>query len=252
MRRTPFAFALVAACGSGSGQQPPDASATIDARVIVIDARPPDAPPAPPDAAFSCDPTAQDCPVPSDKCTIVGVGTMNVPGCVAVTGAMAEGDMCMRTIEGIGHDDCAKGFLCTFIDVVPPSAGGSRLCRRLCRADTDCAPGDRCAAFDSHVPTDGVCTPTCAAFSPCPSAMTCSDLYSDAANPFDVFLVCRLAGPMAIGAACMISEDCVDDAVCVDPSLGTDRHCFALCDPTHACTTGACQTFGAGGTGICR
>jgi hypothetical protein len=206
---------------------------------------------APPDLAPTnvgqpCDPLAQDCA--SGKCTIVAGTDGNQRACVAATGSITEGQPCTRTAEGLGHDDCAPGLFCSFINELPPEAGGTRYCRRLCHRDGDCAMGERCASADDF--GDGLCTRHCVPFADCGQQMSCSDLWSDTSGLLDLILVCRVPGMIPIGGACMTHYECAADSVCIDPAFGDDTRCRALCDANHPCASGACQMFG--GAGYCN
>jgi hypothetical protein len=230
--RRVLACLLIAACGDAADA--PDAAEAVDAAVA-------------PDAPFVCDPVAQDCPEASEKCTLVTGDSLEIePGCRPETGAVGLDQACTRGAGGLGDDDCAAGLFCTFIGVLPPDDGGTRFCRALCAAHADCGDGQRCARLVEN-PDRGFCGPSCEAFSTCPDAMTCGELYADIEGGlFDAFLVCRPVGAVATGQACGAADDCGADHVCFDPGLvGGNERCLALCDETHPCATGECQTLGS-------
>lgn len=208
--------------------------------------------------AAACDPVAQTCPPgPQSKCTLVTVAGHNTPACVEDHGAVAEGAPCQRDVDGpagFGHDDCDKGLFCTFIGVLPPSAGGTRRCRTLCHVDATCPTGQRCAALDDASPANGFCGATCQPFgAACPTGLECSRLWpaADPAGPA-AFVTCRLPGSKARGAACdPVAEDCVAGHVCVDPALGQAPSCLPLCDDAHPCAAGTCVMPAGLGAGVC-
>jgi len=35
--------------------------------------------------------------------------------------------------------------------------------------------------------------------------------------------------------------------LCIDPALGNDQRCRALCDAMHPCAAGTCQMYGSAG-----
>ena len=225
------ALLMLGGCGGHDGV------AATDARVV--------------DGPVACDAVDQDCP-DGDKCTFVDPEADGFErACVAPTGTRAEGDRCVRGADGpagLGHDDCAPGLFCSFIGVVPPSAGGSRLCRRACEADAGCATGQRCAVLADG---QGLCGPTCAAFGPCAGGMSCADAWTGTGGDRDLFLVCRVAGPVALGQPCGLDDECGADAICLTELFGVPSVCAALCDGEHPCATGTCQELASGAPGVC-
>lgn len=192
----------------------------------------------------------QDCPG-GEKCTYVDEDGM--PGlerdCVGDFGGRQRGETCTRGAAGLGHDDCAPGLFCSFIGVLPPDRGGSRLCRAMCDADTACPGTERCAR-QVEGPAMGFCGQPCDPFTACPSNMTCGDLYPSLEGDLAFFLVCRVTGAVALGGACATNYDCGADAICFD-FLGPGS-CLALCDATHPCAgTSQCQTPAGAVAGVC-
>jgi hypothetical protein len=57
-----------------------------------------------------CDPIAQDCADPAQKCVLSFAGGMVTGACVTA-GTVAEGATCMRGMMGM-PDNCAKGLTC--------------------------------------------------------------------------------------------------------------------------------------------
>ncbi len=200
-------------------------------------------------AGAACDPVVQTgcTSAMAGKCTLVdpGTGNGNVRACVPVTGAVTEGAACMReseTAAAFGHDDCAPGLACTYIGVVPPRAGGTRLCRRFCHVDGDCA-GQRCAQTADAVSGQaavGFCGPTCTPFPDnCPSGMSCSDLWQSTEGFPAFFATCRIAGGVAAQMGCQKSEDCQAGLVCF--ALAGLGKCTPPCDAAHPCAVGQCM-----------
>jgi hypothetical protein len=208
-------------------------------------------------ASGPCDPVAQTCPSPTDKCTLVDpTNSHNVRACVVRTGSVGADQPCRRAADdytGFGHDDCAAGLSCTYLGVLPPRAGGTRVCRRFCHRDGDCPEDQRCAKVSDATPADGFCGPACQLFGDrCPSGMTCADIWPMTAEPERYFAVCRVTGPVADGGTCEKHEDCGRDRACI-PSLLGGSACQSLCDAGHPCAAGVCQVMDpATGAGYCR
>jgi hypothetical protein len=190
----------------------------------------------------ACDPVGQTCSDPAaSKCTLVNTGG-NRPACVPLTGDVEEGEACVRAPEGFGHDDCAPGLFCTFIDVLPPSAGGTRHCRRLCHQDGDCSEGGRCAILDAEAPANGFCGTPCTPFgADCPDMLECSRLWFGPEGVSGSFLTCRLPAGRAPGEVCdPADEDCAPGNVCASLLFSAGPRCHPLCDDAHPCATGKC------------
>ena len=223
--RTLLLCVLLAGCGNNS-DKPADAGVD-DLKVADASASKPDLKKAP-----TCDPVAQTCTDPAQKCTLFTDDTTGqTPAdrtCVAVKGTNADGQTCTRV--SLGDDDCAKGLLCT-IRGVP---GGGLACRKMCHAATDCNPGEKCTSPNATDPTDGICVPSCTPFSTtCGTGNTCGTIYTDITytdqNQVFVF-TCRAVGPGVLGDGCMGNEECGPNLYC--DNQGT---CSALCDDTHQC-----------------
>jgi hypothetical protein len=157
-------------------------------------------------------------------------------------GGCAAGDKCTLVdpeLDGFAAGCCAAGGFCTFIGVLPPDLGGSRLCRAICASDDACEAGQRCAILDPRLGA-GFCGPTCAPLAgACGDGMTCAELRPGAGGSFDLFTVCRVPGSGAAGAPCVADSDCGADHVC--PELpGQARVCRPLCDASHPCSGGQC------------
>lgn len=204
--------------------------------------------------APACNMVAQTGCGPGEKCTLVESPTGNLRGCVALTGDVAEGHACRRADEGFGHDDCSAGSTCTFIGVVPPSAGGTRRCRVLCEEDTDCGTGERCAALTRETDGGGFCGPVCTPFgNDCPTPLECTRVWpgSRATPPAsDFFVTCRAPGARPAGATCdPVAEDCATGLVCATLGGGAGV-CLMPCDANHPCAAGDC-TLLDGTLGLC-
>lgn len=218
----------------------------------VGDALPVDAAPPPLDAdAGPCDPAAQTGCRSDQKCTFVDPEADGfTTACRPVTGAIVEGATCTRGPGGFGDDDCAAGLFCTFIGVLPPDQGGTRVCRAICNAGEACASGQTCARL-TDAPVAGMCGPSCAPFAAtCSDGMTCAELWSGLGGDLDLFAVCRPPGTGAAGTACASDVDCVADHVCL-ALPGAPRVCRPLCDAEHACATGECFQPSGGPVGAC-
>ena len=226
---------------------------TYDSRPIVVpdatprmDGRPPDAP-----VAMVCDPVNQTvCAGATPKCSLVDDGTMMdtlEPGCVAATGAGAQmtGQTCTRTAEGApgwGHDDCAPGGWCSGVGVIPPSQGGSRICRPFCANDATCATGERCLGLLED-PQAGYCIRACTLFvEDCGTGLTCGSLALDIDLTY-VFAYCRPVGTVVPDATCGIDLECQAGYACLDLTMDgmANPKCVQLCDTVHPCTTGTCN-----------
>jgi hypothetical protein len=192
---------------------------------------------------FTCDPVAQDCPG-TQKCTLMEVplGTSLVPFCTAA-GTATENQPCTRDGDaGVGYDDCAKGLLC----INPPD--GTQ-CLKFCESSAGCT---RTRQFCSATPFLGFCLTACTIQgSDCPGGSSCAGSYEELGagtrQP-----VCRVDGPVALGASCTADADCVANAFCA----GTPKTCRASCNGTHGCTGGACtplpNTSGIIALGYCN
>jgi hypothetical protein len=189
-----------------------------------------------------CDPIAQTC-APGKKCSYVEADDEQTRACVDVLGSVPADQPCKRPTEILGHDDCAPGSFCTFLGVRPPSAGGTRFCRKLCKSDAQCPMGQRCASVTSD--NYGMCGKPCTPFgSDCEADLTCADIWDLTSGGYAAY--CRVVGTTAIGAACDDHYACGKDAACV---LGT---CYALCDSAHPCseTSKTCKMVD-GSAGYC-
>jgi hypothetical protein len=226
--RTLLLFVLVAGCGDNS-DNPADAA--------VGDLKPADASANKPDLkkAPSCDPVKQDCTDATKKCTLFTDDTTGqtppARTCVADTGTNTDGQTCTRVT--LGDDDCKKGFLCTLRGV----PDGGLACRKMCHATSDCNPNEKCTGNVSDDVTDGICVPSCDAFSTtCGAGNTCGTLFADItstmATPVYV-LTCRTAGTAQVGDACTGNE-CGPDTLCLPDQAGGGT-CAPLCNNTHSC-----------------
>lgn len=213
-----------------------DGSEARDASSVALDAR------SQLDAAVThaCELVPQTGCAADEKCTLIDEGG-NLRGCVPLRGAVGEGEPCEREALGFGHDDCGPGLTCTFIGVLPPSAGGSRRCRRLCEDDAICGVGQRCALLTTEAPFAGFCGPTCTPFGDdCAAPLECTRAWSgvDADRPF--FASCRLPGDVTEGSSCAaVDESCASGLVCAEIVAGGGL-CARPCDAAHPCPSGAC------------
>jgi len=265
MTRTPLALIasiLIAGCGDTGLDPNDDASGVADMAAADL--------PAGKDlGSKSCDLVKQDCPSALPKCSIAIDQQAQAINklCVAETGTAGEGETCARANMTVGDDDCKAGLFCSARGL--PS--GQLACRKFCHAHGDCLTGQKCAGLG--VGKDGICTPTCDAFSGagCPVGTTCGDplgfeeVGSTQQDPLPI-MVCR-PGPgnlqpygdcSGMGA----SAQCPVDTLCVGVTQ-TEATCFPLCDDTHACPQppnpvdgGApfsCLTLGSstGSLGVC-
>jgi hypothetical protein len=190
--------------------------------------------------ATACELVAQTGCGADEKCTLIDDGG-NRRGCVPLRGGVAEGEPCTRDAAGFGHDDCAPGLTCTFIGVLPPSAGGARLCRRLCEDDAICGAGQRCASLTAEARPAGFCGPTCTPFADdCEAPLECTRAWVavDPERPF--FASCRLPGDVPEGSSCSaVAENCASGLVCAEIVVGGGL-CARPCDAAHPCPSGAC------------
>jgi hypothetical protein len=235
--RGAFVIVVLAACGGGgSTDTPVDSAPAVDAAI---------------DAMLPCDPAAQTgCP-DGQKCTFIPDGTGRATACRAITGTVGEGQPCIRGAGGFGDDNCAPGTFCTFLGVLPPDNGGTRICRQICSTTEPCATsGESCARLTDS-PLAGMCGPTCTPFTnTCSDNMNCSDVWSGLDGDLDLFAVCRPVGTVAPGDPCTENANCTADHVCLSLP-GAPVVCRALCDATHACTTGQCFQPSGSAVGAC-
>lgn len=190
----------------------------------------------------TCDPVSQTgCDDPTKpKCSIMpGTTQRRTTGC-GPAGTVAEGQACTRTSPGV--DDCANGAC---VSIGQPD--GELACRRFCRADGDCLPGQSCLYNDRF--EFAACTPTCSSPETCPAPAVCHALvYDIATTPTRELplLVCASVGTNSPGAACSRDSDCQATSVC-DPSL----HCAQLCNAKDTCGELTCTSIG-NGLNLCR
>jgi len=237
-----FALSLVAGCES-TGLGTDDASVDDD-MAVAGDGSASDLAGGP----VTCDPIKQNCPDPAQKCTVVSSMGTSSSICVTPTAGMVqEGGTCMRATGGggmrdmgtgtstAGVDNCDKGLVCVRVGGFGGGGGGggTSVCRKLCKAPTDCASTQKCtAAFQGS--TVGTCQTFCTLFgTDCGGTQTCAsfatDISSTQADPTAV-PICRAAGNVAAWDTCMRSTDCGANTLC---QQGT---CVPLCDDSHACS----------------
>ncbi len=248
----PAFLTLVASC-SGTGNGPPgdasvDAAATEDSMVtdaaVATDGTDGDRPDG--DAGAFCDPVIQSCPKPADKCTFVKIGADFVAACVSPGPYLSirmEGDSCDRMRPGT--DDCTKGLVCS-----PAGTPGQFACRTPCSWDSDCKPGQQCAAVTTLGEPYGICLPVCTPFSMDCGDGTCENGFidNDGVTTFDA---CRSIGRGASGSPCSAGSDCAANMNCRGTAGFT---CTPQCDAAHACTLGTCMTLQGvpNGGGVCE
>ncbi len=210
-----------------------------------------------------CDPTAQNCADPNQKC-IVTVSMGKVTGGCVANGTVAEGGTCMRAMMGV-PDNCQKGLTCARVGG-GGGGGGTSVCRKIGKADSTCG-AQKCiisggGGGGGGQTTYGSCSPTCNLFSTdCGTGQTCASfatgIGSTQMNPIYV-PICRATGNVAAYGTCQRSSDCVADTAC--NGQGQTGRCFPLCSDTVACTQPAvdgggymCTPLGglANNAGIC-
>ncbi len=220
---------LVLVGGGGGGEETVDAGAS--------------------DGMVACDPVGQSGCGAGMKCTFVDPEGDGFETACRAAGTVAEGMTCVRG-GGFGDDDCAAGSFCTFIGVLPPAQGGTRVCRAICGVGAACDGGQTCAQLVDAPMKAGMCGPSCAPFAgTCGDGMTCAELWTGLGGDFDLFAVCRPPGATGAGQACGADSDCVADHTCLELP-GAPVVCRPLCDSTHPCASGSC--FEAdGGFGAC-
>jgi hypothetical protein len=219
---------LVLVLGACSG----DSAATPDARV-----NPPQ-----PDAAPVCDTIVQDCAnhgsVATPKCSLAFTASGDlIPQCVLLNDTLAVGATCTRIGGAVGNDDCNIGLYCSGLTFAtnPNGTPTTRVCRRFCRDDSLCAPGEHCIAVGNGTPQDGLCIPSgCALFSTtCGTDFTCD--IAALADRKNFVGLCRSVGTTAVGSDCTQSV-CVAGSTCAIDTGGRTASCHADCDATHPCT----------------
>lgn len=206
--------------------------------------------------------SSTSCPVSStdseeyqrSRCTLLrtspGVASAQ---CVHQYGQQGEGSACQLLFasdsNGIGSGTlsanfpledrtCNQGLICHSYAMAPTSFGGTGegVCRQFCKADGDCASGQRClSAFDSSVtaatvsvsPTTGVCVPTCTVNGTptgCGVGLACT--IADNIVPNTGQGLCVAPGN-AIGLACNAGNVCAAGFACIPD--GTFRACKKIC-----------------------
>jgi hypothetical protein len=209
-----------------------------------------------------CDPAAQDCSDPAQRCTLLGVEGSDAlaTGCIAADGTKGKGESCARAsadARDVGRDDCKKGLFCTNWGSADPTA---RRCQPLCTDGQQCPVGQVCRKANG-APTAGVCVATCSLWdetdSPCAIGTACGPTNTITAGAVTWGTACVAVGKSALGEACEYNDDCVARAVCI--TVGTSNQCSALCDDEHPCAEGSCVAFTGeiradfgSSTGICR
>ncbi len=139
------------------------------------------------------------------------------------------------------NGECPKGSAC-FND------GTTDSCYPFCTdAHPDCPPGGICAYGIEGSDTIFLCAPyddcdVVGGTTGCPSGQGCY-LVSDAGDG-----LCLTNGTGATGTACTSTLDCRAGNICADP--GTGNVCIKLCDSSHPCSSGTCNTNVGLPTGI--
>lgn len=195
-----------------------------------------------------CDPVSQSCGAPA-KCTITGYDSSAIPSCVAVTGSLAEGTLCVRGGDGgIGNDDCTAGLLCSALGGLGTTeATHVSHCWKYCSADSGCGAGKKCITLN-ETPVIGVCVPTCTPFTACAGGFNCSFILPDV-DSASAYLGCREPGNRSAGTFCDDGTQCAADLICNPISM--PKTCAPLCDATHPCALGACVGIPGGSGGVC-
>jgi hypothetical protein len=226
-------------CGDDGGTAPPDRLVIEipDAGEVIE----PDAGELPQE---ECNTTLQDCEAPeTPKCTVIIPAMTPETECLALTGTIAQDEVCMRTQEGnggVGHDDCDVGLFCSGLGL-PLGPPPVRRCRQFCDVNINCtSAGQRCVSLDGTGPLEGVCVPTCDLFSTSCDAvgagMSCAITGNN--DGTTALGMCRTNGAGAVGSACTLTTECGPNMNCL-----SNGQCAALCDSTHACPAGStCAT----------
>lgn len=202
---------------------------------------------------YCCDVTTQDCGA-GQRCAILGNDRMNltlVTACVPAGTVAAEG-ACSPADGRIGNaDGCARGLHCSSI-----AAPSGRVCRPLCREDSECAGGQVCFRTATQ-PTTGVCVRGCVlGGSECATGTSCRGLQGATFNDFAprVYSLCDTDGTIGEGETCA-GMRCQAGLVCAQVTSDPVARCRRNCDATHACPAGsACGPFGGmneSGIGAC-
>lgn len=179
-----------------------------------------------------CDPTAQDCPNPDQKCTAYstqpGDCCVDANKCVPIIGDGKYGDPCTRTED---NDDCDKGLFC----MTKTTGGtGSGVCLEMCRPgdpDTCTMSGGECiSSGDGVLPLCGQrCDPL---LQDCPERFGCYAMYE--------WFVCwppgHDAGEGRDGDDCYTLQSCMPGLVCVSSDVLAD------CTASDACCTSFCDS----------
>lgn len=206
---------------------------------------------------------AGSCPK-GEKCTFASDGAGIVPKCVPPVGAKGASEICTRTDNKAGFDDCAPGLFCT-AHGLPSATPLVRKCRPLCLAGSDCGKGEVCSLFGLHKvgswpdwPFGGVCLPSCDPFTQgaCPEGTQCSRAMVGA-DDLKSFWMCTAVGSVQTGEPCdaFSFASCAPGNVCEFGDKGEKTTCRAICDSAHLCAGGkACLpdvSAGSGAPGYC-
>jgi hypothetical protein len=107
--------------------------------------------------------------------------------------------------------------------------------------------GDMVVYLPTQDMAGGGCT-SCQAFSTTCGTENCSKVVKQLGVNT---LCCKTPGTTAADIPCTKDEDCVADAVCLPDKLGVvQNRCYSLCDGSHPCPSGTCNTFA--GLMVCR
>jgi hypothetical protein len=186
-----------------------------------------------PDAGM-CDPVCNTgCGQCSQKCSVNPVGGLTcnqvyMPG-TPLVGVLAGPCQTMQTTSDPSTytDNCQEGSTC-----VDHNACRSR-CYRICRANSDCAPGASCSidAGGGHsfceVPVTA-CNPISGvATSACPTATQSCYLSSDTGNTVCDCYNTNTGFPLH--HACQHARDCFGGLTCTDPTGSGTKECYKVC-----------------------
>lgn len=177
-----------------------------------------------------CDIVLQNCPVPTDTCTVVngdmsGMTFMPTTGCVTYNGLKGVGESCMQ------DNDCQAHLTCIGATCTP-------FC---CSGDDSACMGGACDLNISLVDQDNnpaMCGAETCTFTVCSYAATCNLFDPTACPPTEncYFKSAGLAtcatpappGEQPDGAPCAASNACGESTLCIS-SDGTNYFCHYLC-----------------------
>lgn len=189
----------------------------------------------------SCDVAMQTCAT-GMKCVAqfdTTTGQISGGTCV-MNGTIAAGMPCTTQMStDTLLDNCVAGNVCDDL-----FGNSTKICRKICAADSDCASGEKCGDFLFSGAGWGWCAPSCVPFSSaagnCPANQDCGETDDSVVQPDpnaeDGFFLCKKTGAGGPYATCMGDSDCGANLWCgiIDQTSGAAA-CLPNCNMTTDC-----------------